>query len=129
MQSWDITELDLEPHAPQIISSTPDGRAIALLIPAGASLSDHQVHEGAWLSLLAGEADITTAGGERISARPGMVVEFDPGERHAVRARSDTRLLLLLTPWPGDGHPGSLSLEDRANARERAAQRRAEHPN
>src|SRR3954454_20724859 len=95
MQSWDITGLNLEPHAPQILSSTPDGRAIALLIPARESLSDHQVHERAWVSVLAGEADIITAGGERVSPRPGVVVEFDPGERHALRARSDTRVLLL----------------------------------
>jgi len=32
---------------------------------------------------------------------------FDPGERHEVRARSDARLLLVLAPWPGDGHPGA----------------------
>jgi hypothetical protein len=24
-----------------------------------------------------------------------------------VRALSDARLLLLLAPWPGDGHPGA----------------------
>jgi hypothetical protein len=41
----------------------------------------------------------------RIAGTQGLLVEFDPGERHAVRAVSDTRLLLLLTPWPGVGHP------------------------
>jgi hypothetical protein len=35
-------------------------------------------------------------------------------------ARSDARLLLVLAPWPGDGHPGAMSLEDKASARERA---------
>lgn len=29
------------------------------------------------------------------------------GEPHSVRARSDARLLLVLAPWPGSGHPGA----------------------
>jgi len=53
-------------------------------------------------------------------------VEFDPGERHAVRAVSDTRLLLLLTPWPAAGHPGPMSLEHKAHVVARAAEHAAE---
>ena len=53
-------------------------------------------------------------------------MEFDPGERHAVRALSDTRLLLLLAPWPGTGHPGPMSLSDKADAVTYAAQHAAE---
>ena len=32
---------------------------------------------------------------------------FDPHERHEVRANTEARLLLVLAPWPGDGHPGA----------------------
>jgi quercetin dioxygenase-like cupin family protein len=124
MNSWDVSSLDLKPHAPQILSSTNDARLIALVIPAGESLDDHQVHERAWVSVLLGEVEITTTAGERIVGAPGLVVEFDPGERHAVRALSDARLLLLLTPWPGEGHPGPMTLQDKTRARERAAERR-----
>ena len=35
-------------------------------------------------------------------------------------ARPDSRLLLFLAPWPGDGHPGAMGLEEKAHARERA---------
>ena len=38
-------------------------RAIALAIPAGESMKDHQVHERAWVSILSGEAEITTTAG------------------------------------------------------------------
>ena len=40
-----------------------------------------------------------------------------------MRAKADSRLLLFLAPWPGDGHPGAMSLDDKANARERAQER------
>jgi hypothetical protein len=74
--------------------------------------------------VLTGDVEITTTAGERITGGQGLVVEFDPAERHAVRAVSDTRLLLLLTPWPGAGHPGAMSIEDKAHVRERAAEHR-----
>jgi quercetin dioxygenase-like cupin family protein len=121
MNAWAITDLELKPHAPEILSSNDETRAIALLIPAGESLDDHQVHERAWVTVLDGEVEITTSAGETVIGGPGLVVEFAPNERHAVRARSEARLLLLLTPWPGVGHPGALTLEQKANAREDAA--------
>ncbi|HEY6888244.1 MAG TPA: cupin domain-containing protein [Solirubrobacter sp.] len=125
MKSWDLGRMDLQPHAPKILSSTNDARAIALALPAGQSMQDHQVHERAWVSVLTGEVEITTTAGERIVGGPGLVVEFDPAERHAVRAVSDARLLLLLTPWPGAGHPGPMSLDGKAHVRERAAEHRS----
>jgi hypothetical protein len=45
MKSWNVNDLELKAHAPQILSSTKDARAIALAIAAGESLQDHQVHE------------------------------------------------------------------------------------
>ena len=124
MNSWTIKKLRLKPHAPEILASTEDARAIALLIPAGESLEDHQVHERAWVTVLDGEVEITTTTGESISGGSGLLVEFAPNERHAVHARIDTRLLLLLTPWPGPGHPGAMTLERKASARHDAAEHR-----
>ena len=125
MNSWTITHLELKPHAPEILASTDDARAIALMIPAGESLDDHQVHERAWVTVLEGEVEITTSAGETIIGGPSLVVQFAPNERHAVRAHSDARLLLLLTPWPGIGHPGTLTLDQKASARNDAAEHRA----
>jgi len=125
MKSWAIPKLDLRPHEPQILESTDDARAITLLIPAGESLDDHHVYERAWITVLEGEVEITTASGESVTGGTGLLVEFAPTERHAVHARSDARLLLLLTPWPGDGHPGAMTLEQKASAREDAAEHRA----
>ena len=125
MRSWSTADLDGSPHKPQILSSTDDARAIVIDLPAGESLDDHEVHERAFLVLVSGEVAVSSASdpdGE-VSGGPGLLVEFDPSERHRVDARSDARLLLLLTPWPGAGHPGAMSVEDKERVRERAAER------
>jgi quercetin dioxygenase-like cupin family protein len=124
MNTWDIGGLALRPHSPKILATTDDARAIVLEIPAGESLSDHQVHERAWVTVIEGEVEITTADGGAVTGGPGLMVQFAPSERHAVRARSTARLLLLLTPWPGLGHPGPVTDEERAEVRQRAAEHR-----
>jgi hypothetical protein len=71
-----------------------------------------------------GEVEVTSAGGERASGSCGLLVEFAPAERHEVVARSNARLLLLLTPWPGAGHPGAMTIRQKLYARRHAAKRR-----
>ena len=71
----------------------------------GERLQEHQVHERAWLLVVSGEIEIDGPGGEAASGGPGLLAEFDPNERREVRATEDARLLLLLSPWPGEGHP------------------------
>ncbi len=122
MKAWNVSELATEPHKPEILDSTEDSRVIVINLPAGGSLDDHEVHERAWLVVIAGEVALT-ANGDDVAGGPGLLVEFDPRERHRVEARSDARLLLLLTPWPGDGHPGALTIEEKGRVRERAAER------
>lgn len=122
MQDWDLRAVEAEPHEPRILASADDARTIVLQLPAGEELQEHEVHERARVVVVDGEVEVTTAGGEVVPARAGHLFEFDPGERHTIVARSDARLLLILTPWPGDGHPGALTLEQKAEARQRAAQ-------
>jgi quercetin dioxygenase-like cupin family protein len=113
VKHWDIAALDVEPRAPQVISTTGESRAIVLELPEGESLHEHQVHERAWLVVVRGEVEVSS-GGDTSDARPGVLFEFDPAERHEVVARSASRLLLLLAPWPGDGHPNLTSRERHA---------------
>ena len=123
MKTWDTKDLGMEPHKPEILSSVEDAaRVIALTLPAGEALQDHEVHERAWLVVLDGEVELEAEGGTT-SGGVGLVAEFGPHERHEVRATADARLLLVLAPWPGDGHPGAMSLDEKATARERARER------
>ncbi len=123
MRNWDLRSVEAEPHKPEILSSAEDARTIALRLPAGEELQEHEVHERGRLVVVEGEVVVSSAAGEQVSAAAGHLFEFDPGERHTVAARSDAILLLVLSPWPGDGHPGAMSLEEKAEVRERAAER------
>jgi quercetin dioxygenase-like cupin family protein len=104
MESWNLSEMQVEPHAPQVLDSESEGRAIVINLPKGEQLQEHQVHERAWLVVASGEIDVEQ-GGQAVTGGPGFLAHFQPSERHEVRARSDARLILLLSPWPGDGHP------------------------
>ena len=125
MRSWSLLSRELTPHAPEILSSGTAARAVVLEIPAGERLQEHQVHERAWMSVIDGEVEITSTEGGSVTGGAGLLIEFDPAERHEIVARSTARLLLLLTPWPGDGRPGAMELESKATVRERAAELRA----
>ena len=107
MEHWDLRSLAVVPHEPAVLSSRRgEARTIVLQLPAGEALSDHQVHERAHLVVVDGEVEVS-AGGAPTTGGPGAFYVFAAGERHEVRARSDARLLLVLAPWPGDGHPGA----------------------
>ena len=124
MQSWDLKGMDVGAHQPEILSSAGDARTILLQLPAGEELQEHEVHERARILLIDGEAEVTSADGGTMSGAPGHLFEFEPGERHTITARSATRLLIVLSPWPGDGHPGAMTLEEKGEAREKAAEHR-----
>jgi quercetin dioxygenase-like cupin family protein len=105
MRSWDLNSIDVQPHQPEVLASEDEGRAIAIHLPAGERLQEHQVHERGWMLVASGQIEIEDTGGESISGGPGLLAEFDPNERREVRATEDARLLLILSPWPGVGHP------------------------
>jgi quercetin dioxygenase-like cupin family protein len=123
VKRWDLRRLAWRPQNPEILSSSEEGRAIVLDLPAGDMLQDHQVHEGAWITVIAGAVTVEDHAGELVEADAGVLVYLPPRERHEVRALSDARVLLLLTPWPGAGHPGTMTLEQKADVRARAAER------
>ena len=104
METWDIASLEVQPFNPTVLRSDDETRVIAINLPAGERLQEHQVHERAWVVVAAGEVEFEQ-GADTASGGPGFLVHFEPNERHEVRAKADSRLILLLAPWPGEGHP------------------------
>ena len=104
MDTWDISSLDVQAHYPKVLRSDSEARVIAINLPSGEQLQDHQVHERAYIFVAGGEIELTADGASE-SGGPGFLAHFEKHERHEVTARSDALLLLLLAPWPGPGHP------------------------
>jgi redox-sensitive bicupin YhaK (pirin superfamily) len=130
MKNWDLKTVDASGHVPRILSSSSEARLVVLAIPAGERLQDHEVHERAWVVVVEGQIMVSAGSEEPVQGDPGMLFEFAPRERHEVLARTDARILLLLAPWPGDGHPGAMSLGRKVHARADAAEHlsRAQQP-
>ena len=108
MQQWDLRSLAVDPHRPVVLDSQPEGRSVAITLPAGDRLQEHRVHERAWLVVIDGEIEIETHSGTHRGGA-GLVAIFDPKEDHEIRAVAEARLLLVLAPWPGDGRDPDIN--------------------
>jgi quercetin dioxygenase-like cupin family protein len=112
VQHWDVTRITAPDgsRSPQVLySQEGERRVVAIHLLPGQELGDHQVKEAALLLVVDGRVRVE-AGGESVDARPGVLVRFEPGERHTVAAEGEARVLLLLAPWPAADHyrPGEL---------------------
>ena len=107
MRSWNLREIETPggSRSPVVVSSQDEARVVLIGLEPGQKLGDHQVHERAWVVVLDGRVQIE-AGDETVDAGPGFLAWFDNGERHAISSDDGARLLLLLAPWPGEGHFG-----------------------
>lgn len=106
MQRWNLLELDAPSGTrdPLVLHSDDGARAVLIVLQPGQSLGDHQVKENAWVTVLDGQVEISVDGGETVAGTQGTLVHFVPDERHALRSAEGARVLILLAPWPGDGH-------------------------
>ncbi len=89
-----------------MLFSTPECRAVVIDLRPGDELGDHSVRERATIQVVSGSVAITS-GGQTVEAEAGTLITFAPGERHAIRAGGDARVLLLLSPWPATSHYAS----------------------
>jgi quercetin dioxygenase-like cupin family protein len=105
MQHWDLlsTPAPDGTRDPVVLHSDDSARAVLVVLQPGQSLGDHQVREHAWVTVLEGAVRVSAGDGE-VELSAGSLVRFDPGERHALTSDAGARVLLLLAPWPGEGH-------------------------
>ena len=105
MRSWRLPEIETPDgsRSPVVLDSSAEARAVLIGLNPGQELGDHQVKEHAFIVVVDGMVRIE-AGGETIEAGTGTLVKFEPDERHVVASESGAKILLLLAPWPGEGH-------------------------
>lgn len=105
MQTWNLRDIETPggSRSPVVVQSEDEARAVLLGLDPGQSLGDHQVHERSWVIVLEGRVRIES-GSETIEAAPGQLTWFEADERRSISTEDGARILLLLLPWPGEGH-------------------------
>lgn len=105
VQSWNVNEIEVPEgiRRAQALETVDGARAIVIRLAPGEELGEHQVRERAWLMVVDGSARIE-AGGEVVEAGLGTLLTFEPDERHKVSSASGTRIVMILSSWPADGH-------------------------
>ena len=86
-----------------VLRSDAAARAVLISLQPGQALGDHQVKERALVSVVDGSVRVE-AGNETIDADAGCFFSFDADERRSISTESGARILLVLAPWPGEGH-------------------------
>jgi quercetin dioxygenase-like cupin family protein len=117
VRSWKLREIETPDgsRSPVVLHSDEEARVVLIGLHPGQKLGDHQVKENALLVILDGSARVE-AGGEAVDAEAGTLVAFEPDERHSISTDGGAKLLLILAPWPGEGHYRGGDLR-RADAR------------
>jgi quercetin dioxygenase-like cupin family protein len=105
MRSWNLSEIETPggSRSPVVLKSDEAARAVLIGLEPGQELGDHEVKERAFMLVVEGSVRVE-AGGEPLDAQPGVLVVFEPEERHSVSSVTGARILLFLAPWPGAGH-------------------------
>ena len=106
MRHWKLNEIETPDgsRSPVVLHSLEgESRVVLIGLDPGQELGEHQVKESAFLLVVDGRVRVE-AGDETIDAGAGELFRFDPDERHSVTAAGRARLMLLLAPWPGEGH-------------------------
>jgi quercetin dioxygenase-like cupin family protein len=105
VQSWNLREIDAPggSRSPVILRSDAAARAVLIALDPGQELGDHQVKEVALVAVVDGSIRVES-GGERVEGDTGCVFSFDADERRAISTQDGARILLVLAPWPGEGH-------------------------
>jgi quercetin dioxygenase-like cupin family protein len=105
MRSWNLREIETAggSRSPVVLDSDEAARAVLIGLEPGQELGDHQVKEHAYVMVVEGSVQVGS-GGEKFEAPTGTLLTFEPDERRTVSSEGGARVLLLLAPWPGEGH-------------------------
>jgi quercetin dioxygenase-like cupin family protein len=106
VRRWVLHEIETPQgtRSPVVLDSR-DGaeRAVLLELRPGEALGDHSVKESTLLLVLEGSIRVE-AGDDLFDDGAQELFHFEPDERHSVTSDDGARILLLLAPWPGEGH-------------------------
>ena len=104
MERWHLPSIEANGRRePRVLFSHPGCRAVLVDLNAGDELGDHRTHEHAALEVVSGRLQLA-AGGRDVECEAGTLVSLEARETRSIRALEDSRVLMILAPWPAEGH-------------------------
>jgi quercetin dioxygenase-like cupin family protein len=106
MKTWDLIDMDAPSgtRSPVVLHSEDEqARAVLIVLHPGQALGDHEVREGAFVTVVDGAVTVEL-GDESFAGGPGTLFYFEPHERHSIASADGARILLVLARWPAPGH-------------------------
>jgi quercetin dioxygenase-like cupin family protein len=106
VQHWRLDEIPTPDgsRSPVVLHSRDgESRTVLIALQPGQELGEHQVKEAAYLLVVSGGVRVE-ARDESVDATAGDLFRFEPDERHSVVSGDGAKVLLMLAPWPGEGH-------------------------
>ncbi|MHB8468183.1 MAG: AraC family ligand binding domain-containing protein [Gaiellaceae bacterium] len=111
MRHWKLEDVETPEgsRSPAVLhSQNGESRVVLIALHPGQALGEHQVREAALVLVVDGQVRVE-AGDESVDAGPGSLFHFEPDERHAIASDAGGRILVMLAPWPGEGHYGAAA--------------------
>lgn len=104
MERWHLPSIEASgQREPRVLFSQPEFRGVVVDLNHGDELGDHRLYEHALLHVVSGRLGVSGLD-QDVECEAGTLIAFAPRETRSVRALEPSRILLLLAPWPGDGH-------------------------
>ena len=114
VERWHLPSIAADgKREPRVLFSRPECRAVVIDLNEGDELRNQRLYEHAVVQVVSGRLGLTLEG-RGVECEAGMLMTFVPGETRTIRALEPSRLLLLLSPWPGEGHFGATEDADPA---------------
>lgn len=89
---------------PRVLFSQPEYRAVVVDLKTREELGEHRVQEHTVLQVVSGRIRLGLDNARELECEAGSLVRLEPRETRSVTALEPSRILLLLAPWPAEGH-------------------------
>ncbi len=120
VERWHLPSIEASgTREPRVLFSQPEFRGVVIDLNHGDELGDHRLYEHSVLQVVSGRLGVSGED-EEMECEAGTLLMFAPKETRSLRALEPSRILLVLAPWPGEGH----FPDDREPEPERVRERR-----
>ena len=104
MQRWHLPSIEANGRRePRVLFSRPGCRAVVVDLNPGDEMGAHRTHEHAVLEVVSGRLEVS-ADGRVVECGEGTLISLQEHETRSLRALEDSRILMILAPWPAEGH-------------------------